>query len=119
MTMSDKRLAEIRARLANWPRGYWLAGENNASLMQNGDERREIAVLSAEHSSTTDLLTHAYADMQELFSEIERLRAREEVLREVADGDVYHDSKGGMLIVAAPDALLAKVRALLGDEAQA
>lgn len=62
----------------------------------------------------------AWLAILDLRREVERRRAREAALaalaREVADGDVYHDSKGGMLVVAAPDALLAKARALLAGE---
>ena len=41
-----------------------------------------------------------------------------EIARAVADGEVYEDSIGGMLIVASPDALLAKARALFSQEKQ-
>jgi len=57
--------------------------------------------------------------LPELHEAYERLRVDNAALREialaVANGDVTHDSQGGLLIVAQPDALVTQARALLAD----
>jgi hypothetical protein len=64
-------------------------------------------------------VTTLMADCDGALDTIERLQRDNVVLRKiaqaVADGEVYHDSRGGMLIVATPDALVTQARALLAD----
>lgn len=52
-------------------------------------------------------------------SENELLQAQNDAMREIvratADADVYHDSRGGMLIVSQPDQLVEKARQLLNE----
>lgn len=68
---------------------------------------------AVERLLEASVIPAGYFDTSKLLTEVKALR---EVAQVVADGEVYHDSKGGMLMVASPDALLAKARALVGRE---
>src|SRR5579859_530481 len=64
----------------------------------------------------TRLFSGASTATDDIDSLLATVEAYREIVQVVADGEVYHDSKGGMLMVSAPDALLTKARALLGTE---
>lgn len=81
-------------------------------------DEEAAAIRERWHWNSSDLLpsaSQAKADIRALLDERAALLA---VARVVADGEVYEDSIGGMLIVASPDALLAKARALLAGKGE-
>ena len=102
--LTDDDLAQIAAMLADYD-----AHTDSTDRAPNGTPTRLFIA--------DDLVSQA---LPALLAEVARLRTREaalvEVAQAVADGEVYHDSKGGMLIVATPDAFVAKARALLATE---
>lgn len=96
-------------------------------LSDKGDEVERLRAEQAELAEKLDAETdYSAGRIESLLKRCAGLRHRAHVAeqqrdaamavaRAVADGEVYHDSKGGMLMVAAPDALLAKARALLKE----
>ena len=105
--LTDDDLAQIAAMLADYD-----AHTDSTDRAPNGTPTRLYIA--------DDLVSQA---LPALLAEVARLRAKGkreaalvEIAQAVADGEVYHDSKGGMLIVATPDAFVAKARALLATE---
>lgn len=85
--MTDERLAEIRERVAAWPKGYWRKGDHNAALRKSDEDgAHDIARVMADHTSTVELLAHAYTDMVVLLVEVERLRADNDLLEATTAG---------------------------------
>lgn len=77
----------------------------------------EQAIANAENVRNDRACTpkdHAEIDAE--IAAIEQLgtfaKAALSIVDALADGEVYHDSKGGMLIVAKPDELLGKAKSL-------
>ena len=124
--MTNEELAAIRHRLASATPGPWeaISDSDGWAVAHRGQFYARLGTGSIEGAwprrrieADQQFIAHAPADMTALLAEVARLRAREAALREiaqaVADGEVYHDSKGGMLIIATPDALVTKARALV------
>lgn len=106
--MTDEELKRLGDRL------NWIAARTpdvQARAYKAIEDLRRVTEAVDQHQEAWD---------EAVGTELVRLEAENAALREiveaVAGGDVYHDSKGGMLIVdyPSPDALVTKARELLG-----
>lgn len=117
----------------------WLEKEHMHAELDPRDKRSklltrdQLRVLARIHGKeihdevpTTPRLTGVQRDMLARIERNEKqtallsatLGTAMEIVREVADGDVYRDVRGSMLVVSEPDALLAKARALLSGKGE-
>lgn len=128
LAILDLRREVERQRAAPTQSYYQLLEQR---LSDKGDEVERLRAAQAELAKKLDAETdYSAGRIESLLERCAGLRHRAHVAeqqrdaamavaRAVADGEVYHDSKGGMLMVAAPDALLAKARALLKELSEA